>query len=123
MSKKQAIESLLARGHVFVFADTRREGVVVPEHCRGKPALGFLVGYQLTPAIPDLECAELALVGTLAFSGKLFRCVLPWTAIFAARCETGEMFGWPEDAPPEIALESAEEPAPPPVKRHLRSVN
>ena len=51
--------------------------------------------------------------GTLTFGGQPFRCVLPWTAVYAAMVE-GEQRGtvWPEDVPEDVLSGSSEVGAP-----------
>jgi hypothetical protein len=57
-----------------------------------------------------------AIAGTLTFAGQPFRCVLPWTAVYAAMVE-GEQRGtvWPEDVPEDVLTGGGETPAPVPA--------
>jgi stringent starvation protein B len=113
--KKRTLEALLARGPVLIHVDARRAEVAVPARFRADPSLVLRFGYQLTPAIGDLTVDDDAIAGTLTFAGQPFRCVLPWTAVYAAMVE-GEQRGtvWPEDVPEDVltsSTDAAGEPA------------
>jgi stringent starvation protein B len=101
--KRRTLEALLARGPVLVHVDARRSEVSVPARFRADSSLVLRFGYQLSPAIADLEVDDTAISGTLTFGGQPFRCVLPWTAVYAAMVE-GEQRGtvWPEDVPEDV---------------------
>ena len=73
-------------------------------------------GYNLSPAIVDLAVDDDAISGTLTFAGQPFRCILPWTAVYAAMVE-GEQRGtvWPEDVPEDVLTGGGEAPAAAPV--------
>jgi stringent starvation protein B len=111
--KKRTVESLLARGPVLVHVDARRAEVSVPARFRADPSLVLRFGYQLSPPISDLTIDEEAIGGTLTFGGQPFRCVLPWTAVYAAMVE-GEQRGtvWPEDVPEDVLTGGSEAQAP-----------
>lgn len=115
--KRRTLEALLARGAVLVHVDARRAEVSVPPRFRADPSLVLRFGYNLTPAIADLVVDDEAVSGTLTFSGQPYRCVLPWTAVYAAMVE-GEQRGtvWPEDVPEDVLTGGGEAPAPPPPK-------
>ena len=112
--KKKTLESLMSRGPVLVHVDGRRGDVSVPSRFRADPSLVLRFGYNLTPAIADLEITEELIAGTLTFGGQPFRCVLPWTAVYAAMVE-GEQRGtvWPEDVPEDMVTGGGEATAPP----------
>jgi stringent starvation protein B len=101
--KRRTMESLLARGPVLVHVDARRAEVSVPTRFRADPSLVLRFGYQLSPPIGDLTVDEDGIAGTLTFAGQPFRCILPWTAVYAAMVE-GEQRGtvWPEDVPEDV---------------------
>jgi stringent starvation protein B len=107
--KKRTLESLLARGPVLVHVDARRSEVAVPARFRADPSLVLRFGYHLSPAIGDLTVDEEAIAGTLTFAGQPFRCILPWTAVYAAMVE-GEQRGtvWPEDVPEDVLTGGSE---------------
>jgi len=107
--KKRTLEALLARGPVLVHIDARRAEVAVPTRFRADPSLVLRFGYNLTPAIGDLVVDDDAIAGTLTFAGQPFRCILPWTAVYAAMVE-GEQRGtvWPEDVPEDVLTSSSE---------------
>jgi stringent starvation protein B len=110
--KKRTLEALLARGSVLVHVDARRSEVAVPARFRADPSLVLRFGYQLDPAIGDLTVDDVAIAGTLTFAGQPFRCILPWTAVYAAMVE-GEQRGtvWPEDVPEDVLTGSGEGPS------------
>jgi stringent starvation protein B len=106
-AKKSTMEKLLRDGPVLVHLDPRRAGVEVPAQHRGEPRLVLRFGYGLSPPIADLAVEEQALAGTLTFRGVPFRCVVPWSAVYAVVGEDGRGLVWSEDVPPEIAHEYA----------------
>ena len=114
--KRKTLEALLARGPVLVHVDARRAEVAVPPRFRADPSLVLRFGYNLSPAIVDLVVDDAAIAGTLTFAGQPFRCVLPWTAVYAAMVE-GEQRGtvWPEDVPEDVLTGAGEAPAPAPI--------
>ena len=109
--KRRTLEALLARGPVLVHVDARRAEVNVPPRFRADASLVLRFGYSLSPAIVDLVVDDAAIAGTLTFGGQPFRCVLPWTAVYAAMVE-GEQRGtvWPEDVPEDVLTGSGAEP-------------
>src|SRR5262245_57567479 len=119
--KRRTLEALLARGPVLVHVDARRADVSVPPRFRADPSLVLRFGYSLSPAIVDLAVDEQALSGTLTFGGQPFRCVLPWSAVYAAMVE-GEQRGtvWPEDVPEDVLTGGGETPAPLPKEEPAR---
>lgn len=114
--KRKTLEALLARGPVLVHVDARRAEVAVPPRFRADPSLVLRFGYNLSPAIVDLVVDDAAIAGTLTFAGQPFRCILPWTAVYAAMVE-GEQRGtvWPEDVPEDVLTGGGEAPAPAPA--------
>ena len=110
--KKHTLEQLLTRGPVLVHVDARRSEVSVPSRFRADPSLVLRFGYNLSPAIGDLTIDDEAIAGTLTFAGQPFRCILPWTAVYAAMVE-GEQRGtvWPEDVPEDVLTGGGEAPS------------
>ena len=113
--KRRTLEQLLARGPVLVHVDARRAEVSVPPRFRADPSLVLRFGYNLTPAVGELAVDDDSIAGTLTFGGQPFRCVLPWTAVYAAMVE-GEQRGtvWPEDVPEDVLTGGSETPVPVP---------
>jgi stringent starvation protein B len=107
--KRRTVDALLARGAVLVHVDARRPEVVVPARFRPDPSLVLRFGYSLSPPIHDLTVDDDAIAGTLTFAGQPYRCVLPWTAVYAAMVED-EQRGtvWPEDVPEDVLASTAE---------------
>ena len=96
---------------MLVHVDARRAEVAVPARFRADASLVLRFGYNLQPAINDLTVDDEAIAGTLTFGGQPFRCVLPWSAVYAAMVE-GEQRGtvWPEDVPEDVLTGSGESP-------------
>ena len=121
--KRRTLESLLERGAVLVHVDARRGEVSVPARFAADASLVLRFGYNLSPAIRDLVIDDVAIAGTLTFGGQPFRCILPWTAVYAAMVE-GEQAGtvWPEDVPEDVltggtdAVGPSAQPAPVPTR-------
>jgi stringent starvation protein B len=116
-NKRRTVEALLTRGPVLVHVDARRAEVSVPARFRADPSLVLRFGYGLSPAIVDLELDDEAVSGTLTFAGQPFRCVLPWTAVYAAVLE-GEQGGtvWPEDIPEDVIADGEGTSGPAPAR-------
>src|SRR4051794_13588904 len=114
--KRKPLETLLARGPVLVHVDARRAEVSVPPRFRADPSLVLRFGYNLSPAIGDLTVDDEAIAGTLTFAGQPFRCILPWTAVYAAMVG-GEQRGtvWPEDVPEDVLTGGSEPQAASPL--------
>jgi stringent starvation protein B len=108
--KHHVVEQLLARGPVHVYVDARQPDVQVPDAYRTDPRLVLRFGLGLTPPIRDFAIDDERIAGTLAFSGKLFHCVLPWPAVYAAMV-VGEQQGtlWAEDVPADVRIGTAPE--------------
>ncbi|MEO7095339.1 MAG: hypothetical protein ABI175_18930 [Polyangiales bacterium] len=109
--KRRTLDQLLSRGPVLVHVDARRAEVSVPPRFRADPSLVLRFGYDLTPSIGELVVDDEAIAGTLTFGGQPFRCILPWTAVYAAMVE-GEQRGtvWPEDVPEDVLTGGGEPP-------------
>jgi stringent starvation protein B len=119
--KRRTLEALLTRGPVLVHVDARRGEVAVPARFRADPSLVLRFGYSLSPAIVDLVVDDEAISGTLTFAGQPFRCILPWTAVYAAMVE-GEQRGtvWPEDVPEDVLTGSGEAPTAVPAPQAIK---
>lgn len=101
--KRDVVEDLLGDGPILVHVDARSEGVAVPESFAAEPRLVLRFGYELSPPILDLDIGDEALAGTLTFGGVPFRCVLPWTAVYAVVGESDQKgMVWPDDVPPAV---------------------
>ncbi len=96
-SKRAVVTAMLDEGVVLVTVDTTRPGVLVPPACTGPTSLVLRVGYNLRPAIPDLDLGPETLSGTLSFGGAPFLVVLPWASVYAAHGNT--LAYWPASAP------------------------
>ncbi|HTM22045.1 MAG TPA: ClpXP protease specificity-enhancing factor SspB [Kofleriaceae bacterium] len=104
--KRELVERLIGDGPVLIHLDPRRDGVSVPVRLACGPRLVLRFGYDLKPAIHDLQIGEGGLSGTLTFGGVPHHCVLPWDAVFAVVAEdTGKGMVWAEDVPAEVVAE------------------
>ena len=135
--KRQVVDELLGTGAVLVHVDARREGVCVPERFRGDAKLVLRFGFNLSPAVPDLQVDDDGMCGTLTFGGVPHHCVLPWQAIYAVVSDSNSRgLVWPDDVPDDVIGElagaagapgdeaAAMRPPPParPKRPHLRLV-
>ncbi len=94
-TKRDRLLDLLADGMVLVRLDARRPGVKVPPAHASDPDLALNLSYRF--ASRDLEVGPEGISCTLSFSGALFRCELPLSAIHAAASHvTGVAYVWPE---------------------------
>jgi len=98
--KRQTLLHFLERGVTMVHLDARKPGVVVPSQYAQEPHLRLNLSYRYN--IPDLEMGERRVQATLSFSGRPFRCLLPWESIFGITSHAGEGQVWPEDLPGEV---------------------
>ena len=124
--KKEVALALLERGSVHVHLDPRAAGVVVPAWFKRQPQLVLQVGLNMPVPIPDLRVDDEGMSCTLSFNRSPFFCVVPLSAVYAMVGDDGRGMVWPEDVPPEVALQSrsreAEPAAKKPVKRALTAV-
>lgn len=101
--KKDVALFLLQRSSVFVHLDPRSDDVIVPAGFKREPRLVLQVGHNMAVPIPDLTVSDDGWSGTLSFRRVPFRCVVPWTSVFAMVGQDGQGVVWPEDVPPELA--------------------
>jgi stringent starvation protein B len=107
-AKRAVVDELLATGAVLVHVDARREGVHVPERFRGDAKLVLRFGYQLVPAVPDLEVDDAGIRGTLTFGGVPHHCELPWSAVYGIISDVDSRgLVWPDDVPDDVIGELA----------------
>ena len=106
--KAAMLEELISIGDVLVILNPRTKGVLVPRYLQSDPELALEVGLNMATPIPDLEIGELGMQATLTFSGDIFRCWVPWDAVFAMQ-QSGGGAGvvWPDFAPPDSELSKA----------------
>jgi len=116
--KKDVALALLEGPSLFVHLDPRRAGVMVPKWFTKQPQLVLQIGLNMAIPIPDLKVEDHGITCTLSFNRSPFWCVLPWDAIYALVGEDGRGMVWPDDVPPEVALQmqkqqgAAQKPAP-----------
>ena len=98
--KRQTLLHFLERGVAMVHLDARKPGVEVPPQYAQEAHLRLNLSYRYN--IPDLDLSERRIQATLSFSGRPFRCLLPWGSIFGITSHAGEGQVWPEDLPGEV---------------------
>ncbi|HVY47448.1 MAG TPA: ClpXP protease specificity-enhancing factor SspB [Minicystis sp.] len=103
--KKEVALALLEGPSLFVHLDPRRPGVIVPKWFTGQPQLVLQLGLNMAIPIPDLRVEDDGVSCTLSFNRAPFWCRLPWSAIYALVGEDGRGMVWPDDVPPEVALQ------------------
>jgi stringent starvation protein B len=103
--KKDVALVLLEGPSMFVHLDPRRDEVAVPKWFKNQPQLVLQIGLNMVVPIPDLEVDEEGISCTLSFNRAPHWCHLPWTAVYALIGEDGRAMIWPEDVPPELALQ------------------
>ena len=95
--KLNQFRELLAQGVATVHLDARHPGVSVPLHLRGTDGLPLNLSYRYAGA--NLHCDDEDLCATLSFSGKPFRCVIPWEAVWGITTVDRRGQVWLEDVP------------------------
>jgi stringent starvation protein B len=109
--KPDMIRDYLEEGSVLVHVDARHAEVSVPEHLKDDPKLVLRFGYQLKPAIADLEIDDEGISGTLTFRGTPHHCMLAWPAVYAMVSEADEKgMVWPHDVPEVVLSEMSTDP-------------
>jgi len=104
--KKEVAKALLERGSVHVHLDPRAGGVVVPAWFKRQAQLVLQVGWNMAVPIPDLRVDDDGMSCTLSFNRSPFFCIVPWTSVYAMVGDDGRGMVWPEDVPPEVALQA-----------------
>jgi stringent starvation protein B len=120
--KKDVMLALLERSSVFIHLDPRREDVRVPAWFKKQPQLVLQVGLNMAVRIPDLDVGDEAVCCTLSFSRSPFFCYMPWTAVFALVAEDGKGMLWPNDIPPEVAAQQADQAQKDQARERMRQV-
>ncbi len=120
--KKAVMLALLEGSSVYVHLDPRGADVRVPPWFKKQPQLVLQVGLNLAVRIPDLDVGEEAVSCTLSFSRSPFFCFVPWSAVFALVGEDGKGMLWPNDVPPEVAAQQAQQARTDEVRARMHAV-
>jgi stringent starvation protein B len=101
---------------VMVHLDARRDGVDVPEQHRGHPALALNLSRAFR--LDVFEVGPFSVMASLSFQGEVYRCVIPYGAIFSLTSKAdGQSRIFADAVPPEVQIlaadEDVEESAPP----------
>jgi hypothetical protein len=122
-NKSEKMLNWIEHGIVRIVFDATHPDVVVPKHLRKGVRVRLDFGFDLPKPIPDMKIDADAVSGTLSFPGVgLFRCYIPWQAIFgmgSRALDSVEL--WLNDAPRSVQdelLERAAERANAKVRRN-----
>ncbi len=102
-AKAQQLREYFARhGRIYIVVNATADGVDVPGHLRGDPALRLVLNVRMPQSI---QIRDDALVSEFSFSGRPYPCHIPMHAIWAAyvperEAESGII--WEEDVPQSI---------------------
>lgn len=121
--KRRFIEALFEQNTlVRVYINPQARGLRVPEWLYKAPFF-FELGLNLPIPIPDLQLTEDGFTATLSFQRLPYKCVVPWTAVFAIAPASDEAHGlvWAEDLPAVQGVSAnSESPAKPvPLKQQV----
>ena len=100
-SKKAMLLTSLDAGKTQVRLDARRAGCALPEHLSDQLQLALNLSWRF----PDTNMVidDEGVSASLRFSGKSFRCHLPWSAIWGlALADDPNLRIWPIDLPAEL---------------------
>lgn len=106
MEKCELFQKMLALGMVSLTLDPRQATVIVPHQFKRDTHLVINVSRRFV--MPEFEVNQQQLLVSLTFSKAAFRCIIPWSAVFAMTCrETSETRIWQESVPDAYRLELA----------------
>lgn len=105
MDKRQAVESLLKDGPVWVTFNPN-EGADIPGHLDKRDLITFLYGYQLPYPIPDLFINNDGISATLKFGMRQLLTFVPWKAVVGVSDHQDKNYawGWFEKKKPQLRL-------------------
>ncbi len=89
-------------GRIFIVVDASRDGVVLPDHLLGDPALKLILNVRMPQPI---YFRDDYLESTFSFSGQSFACHIPLEAIWAACLSNQEIDNgmiWEKDMPESV---------------------
>lgn len=105
--KWELFAELLEDGIATLHIDARRPDVLVPGHLAREAWLALNYSYRYN--IADFDFDDQAVIASLSFGGRPFRCHVPWSAVFAITNESRSAgLIWQEDLPPESRGPQAE---------------
>ncbi len=92
---------MIEKGTVLVTIDTRREGVIVPDHLAGELRLNLNFCHLF--GIADFEYDGWGVRASLSFGGQDMLCDVPWPAVYMMRSHVeNDVTLFPESIPPEM---------------------
>lgn len=102
--KLKLFERWMEGEHVLLHLDSRKPGVIVPEHLSNDYRLTLKLSYAFQGRVSsDLD----GVYADLRFSGSYVHCVIPWESVWGMTSSSGESQMWSEDLPREMVLQLA----------------
>lgn len=118
--KRAAVTAALAKGLITLTVNCNERGVRVPDQFSQCSALMLNVSYRFKDVGVIIDAEKIG--ATLTFSGAPFRCIIPWTAVWAMTSH-GMQVLWGESMPEQAVEEmQLQEQKLAPRPRHLRPV-
>lgn len=106
-AKLNQLRELLAKGIATVHLDARNDQVRVPRQLRVYDALPLSVSYGYAGMKLHLDDEDLCM--TLSFARRLFRCFVPWSAVWGVTAAGGGGQVWLEDMPVSVLARIGEQ--------------
>jgi len=78
MNKLAIFESFYSAGDVLVTLNTNTDGLDIPSNLRSQEIVDFILGQTPTP---KLTADDHGVSTPMRFSGSLYNCYFPWSAI------------------------------------------
>jgi hypothetical protein len=102
--KIELFEKWMKEDHALIHFDSRADGVGVPDHLRGNPALTLKLSYNFQG---ETKHDETQISSYLRFSGSYHQCIIPWTAVWGMTSEKEQNQIFAESLPPELVVKFA----------------
>lgn len=90
--KAEILADFLKGDHAFIHLDATNEAVTVPANLKANNRLVLKLSYLFQG---QTQIEQGGVSADLMFSSKIFRCVVPWDAIWAIGDEHGNITVWP----------------------------
>lgn len=101
-TKQDMLNHLLSQGDAMVCLDARQPDVDVPKQHKHNPMLNLVLNLGFRRPI---EADENGIYATLSFGGRPYKCIIPFTAVWAMYDpQTNEGQVWEESIPQDIDL-------------------
>jgi stringent starvation protein B len=107
--KQDFLNSMLAQGDAMICLDARQPDVQIPKAHKANPMLNLV--FSLNSRRP-FEVLEDGIYGSLSFGGRSYKCVIPFTAVWAIyEPDTQKGQVWESSIPEDIDWGDLAEPA------------